>query len=319
MNQGDYIIVALCAIVGSFFATRASISIAHLVKIHAAPNTRTLHEGIIPRLGGAGIGFAVLLSLVVAWILCADVKILYCLVCLLLLSAAGLYDDWISAKRGDNHRLATILKLLAQIAAAIVAVLFVFQFDSIMLSRPLQFETGIFGVVLACFWLVAMTNFFNFMDGSHGLAGGTAVVISVFAGFWSFQSGQTWAVVLSLVTGLSALGFLPFNFPRPKTFMGDCGSLVLGFSLGLVTLPAAQGLMARQLNPWLAILIWSPFILDAGVTLLRRLFKRENIFHAHNTHYYQHMIKTGHSHVEVALLYWNLAIFFNLVALWLYR
>ncbi|MDL5050748.1 hypothetical protein QQ054_32635 [Oscillatoria amoena NRMC-F 0135] len=319
MSQGDYIIVALCAIVGSFFATRASISIAHLARIHATPNDRTLHSGAIPRLGGAGIGFAFALALLVAWFLSRDAPILWTLLCLIPLILAGLYDDYVSSKGGDNHKWAALAKLAAQFAAALIAGFLIFQPESILLAKGWQIKIGFWGIPLVCLWLVAATNFFNFMDGANGLAGGTAVVVSLFAGVWNFQAGQTWAVVLCLVTGLAALGFLPFNFPRPKTFMGDCGSLALGFSLALVCLPAAQGMMQRQLNPWLLLLLWSPFLLDAGITLCRRLLRRENIFKAHNSHFYQTLIKAGHSHVEVSLLYWNLAVFFNLLALWLYR
>ncbi|MDZ4743837.1 MAG: hypothetical protein SGI98_10530 [Verrucomicrobiota bacterium] len=319
MNQGDYIIIALCSIVCSFFATRASISIAHLVKIHASPNERTMHQGRIPRLGGVGIGFAVLLALMVSWFLNQDMKIIYCISSIMVLAAAGLLDDWISSKGGDNHKLPALLKLMAQMAVSIYVAIYVFHFDSVILPGFLQFKVGFLGIPLTFFWLVGMTNFFNFMDGSNGLAGGTAVIISIFSGFWCFQSGQVWAIVLCLIIGLSALGFLPFNFPRAKTFMGDCGSLVLGFSLALVSLPAAQGMMVGQLNPVLLMLIWSPFIIDSGFTLVKRVLKRENIFHAHNAHLYQRMIKSGYSHVEVALLYWNLAVFFNLLALWLYR
>lgn len=319
MSQSDFLMVGICALVGSFCATRGSMGIAHFLKVHALPHERSLHEGTIPRLGGLGIFLACVLGLSVASLLYSDTRILWSLVCLSILGGAGIYDDWMSSKGMDNHRLTALIKLAAQMLAALIAVIFIFQVDSLILSKTVQFKLGWVGFLLTWFWLIGMTNFFNFMDGSNGMAGGTAVVIGVFAGYWNLMHGQVWAVILSFVVLLAALGFLPFNFPKAKTFMGDCGSLILGFCLALVALPAAQGMMIGQLNPWLLILILSPFIIDAGLTLLRRMIKRENIFHAHSSHIFQKIIKGGHSHVEVALLYWNLAIFFNFLALWFFR
>jgi len=148
---------------------------------------------------------------------------------------------------------------------------------------------------LAVAW---MTNLYNFMDGSDGLAGGMAVI-----GFGAYalaaaSGGHAPLLALSAALAAAALGFLLFNFPPARVFLGDVGSVPLGFLAG------ALGIVGWRddLWPlWFPALVFAPFIADASATLLRRLARREKVWQAHREHYYQRLVRTGAGHRGAAL------------------
>jgi UDP-N-acetylmuramyl pentapeptide phosphotransferase/UDP-N-acetylglucosamine-1-phosphate transferase len=146
--------------------------------------------------------------------------------------------------------------------------------------------------------LVWMTNLYNFMDGSDGLAGGMAVF-----GFGAFAmaahlSGLGSIAVASLGIAAASAAFLVFNFPPARVFMGDAGSIPLGFLVGALGLLGwAQGAWPF----WFPGVVFSPFLADATVTLLRRLFRGERIWQAHRSHYYQRLVRLGWGHRRTAL------------------
>ena len=154
------------------------------------------------------------------------------------------------------------------------------------------------GHVLAAFYLVWLLNLYNFMDGSDGLAGGMAVF-----GFGAFawaaaMGGEAGLAVLCAGVAAAAAGFLCFNFHPARIFMGDVGSVPLGFlggALGLV------GWRAGAWPLWFPLLVFAPFIFDATVTLLRRALRGEKVWQAHRSHYYQRMVQMGLGHRGTAL------------------
>lgn len=168
-------------------------------------------------------------------------------------------------------------------------------------------------VVLSLVW---MTNLYNFMDGSDGLAGGMTVF-----GFGSYSAAAWFGGDISLsVTGAAiaaaALGFLRFNFPPARIFMGDAGSVPLGFAAGAL---GYQG-WAQTLWPWwFPLLVFSPFIVDATVTLLRRGLRGERVWRAHREHYYQRLVRLGWGHRKTALAEYGLMLWVALSALALVR
>jgi UDP-N-acetylmuramyl pentapeptide phosphotransferase/UDP-N-acetylglucosamine-1-phosphate transferase len=146
-----------------------------------------------------------------------------------------------------------------------------------------------FGLTFA----VWMLNLYNFMDGMDGFAGGMAVIgFGTLAIIGAIQ-GDVAFTGLNASVAAAALGFLIFNFPPARIFMGDAGSSTLGF---LAAAALLWGNHAQLLPLWLGILIFSPFIVDATVTLLRRALRREKIWEAHRTHYYQRAVQLGWGH-----------------------
>lgn len=146
--------------------------------------------------------------------------------------------------------------------------------------------------------LVWLTNLFNFMDGIDGLAGIEAVLVSVFGAVLMIQDGLPGYSQLSWSLAAASLGFLVWNWPPAKIFLGDVGSGFLGFTLGTLVLFSASS-KPELLWPWLILL--AAFLVDATVTLLRRMISRARWYDAHRSHAYQHAALDWDSHAKVTL------------------
>jgi UDP-N-acetylmuramyl pentapeptide phosphotransferase/UDP-N-acetylglucosamine-1-phosphate transferase len=153
-------------------------------------------------------------------------------------------------------------------------------------------------VIAAVLWIGWCTNLYNFMDGTDGLAGGMAVLGFSAYGFTAASTGDQHFATACYAVAAASAGFLLFNFHPAKVFMGDAGSIPLGFLMG------ALGLLGRQANLWpfwFPTLVFSPFIADATVTLFKRALRGERFWQAHREHYYQRLVRMGWSHRRVAL------------------
>jgi UDP-N-acetylmuramyl pentapeptide phosphotransferase/UDP-N-acetylglucosamine-1-phosphate transferase len=136
---------------------------------------------------------------------------------------------------------------------------------------------------------MALTNVWNFMDGIDGIAATQALLCALAIGFLHPGIWSWWAFALAAAT----LGFLPFNFPKARIFLGDVGSIPLGF------LAAALGIAGWRNDVWplwFPVLGFGPFIGDATITLLKRALRGERVWLAHRTHYYQRMVQMGFGH-----------------------
>ncbi len=253
------------------------------------PNQRSLHQTPIPRVGG----LAVLAGIVAGWL---GLDYLHLRVLLLTLSMLALISFF-----DDLKNLPVWQRFLVHFLAAGIGV--------IGLSDGQAWLLGV-GAVLAIVW---MTNLFNFMDGSDGLAGGMALFGFLFLAVRAAWVGDAAFASLNAVVAASALGFLWFNFHPARVFMGDTGSIPLGFLAGLA---GFAGWVSQAWPFWFPVLVFSPFIVDATVTLLRRLARGEKVWQAHREHYYQRLILLGHGHRNTALLEYALMIAAGLSALW---
>lgn len=236
------------------------------------PNARSLHAMPTPRIGGLGI-MAGVLAAAAGW---ADVDLLPVMLGSFALAAVSLLDDL----RG----LPVKARFLAHFFAAAGCLL--------------ALGLGGWALLAGTLAVVWMTNLFNFMDGSDGLAGGMAVVGFGALALAAWTGNAPRLALFSAAIAAAALGFLRFNFPPARVFMGDAGSIPLGF------LAATLGIMGANLNVWpwpFPLMVFSPFILDASVTLVRRTLRGENIWQAHRSHYYQRAVLLGASHRQLAL------------------
>ena len=250
------------------------------------PNARSLHVHHTPRIGGLAIN----LGIVTAWIV-GHVNFVW-LFLVLALVMVSLVDD----VRGLSVR----WRLLAQL---IVSSCFIW----VLLPNMAWWMLA---VVL--FLLVWMTNLYNFMDGSDGLAGGMAVF-----GFTAYAMAAYWAKDLQLVLMCAAvvgagLAFLCFNVHPAKIFMGDAGSIPLGFLAGAIGVYGWQ----QTLWPlWFPLIVFSPFVVDATVTLIKRALRHEKVWHAHREHYYQKLVQLGWGHKKTAIAEYVLMLLVTLTAL----
>jgi UDP-N-acetylmuramyl pentapeptide phosphotransferase/UDP-N-acetylglucosamine-1-phosphate transferase len=150
--------------------------------------------------------------------------------------------------------------------------------------------------VLALVW---MMNLYNFMDGMDGFAAGMTIVgFAVLGGFFFRGSQPVFGWVSLFIVGASA-GFLVHNFPPARIFLGDVGSVPLGFLAGSLSL---LGHREGLFDLWVPILVFSPFVVDATVTLGRRLFRGERVWRAHREHYYQRLVLAGWGHRKTVLV-----------------
>lgn len=292
----------VCAMLVAFLTSAAlGTALARAVAFlpHAQPNARSLHARPVPRVaalmlwggwlagagwiwasgGGAGAGsvagamFSVLLF--GGWAA---------------VTAVSLWDDC----RGVSAR----LRLLVQTAAALMAVLGLYALTSVKIT----FFQGVIGSLCAAFWVLSivwMCNLFNFMDGSDGLAATMALVgMAAYTGAgYAYELSWWWLPLL----GMAALvPLLAVNLPPARMFIGDVGAVPLGF---LSAVFGGWGVAEGAWGAWFPLLVFLSFILDATVTLLRRLWRREKVWEGHKTHYYQRLLQMGAGHRGTLAIY----------------
>lgn len=157
----------------------------------------------------------------------------------------------------------------------------------------------VLALIISILCLVWMSNLFNFMDGMDGLAGGMSIIGFGFLSFITWTSGHAFIATLAFFIAVASSGFLVFNFPPAKIFMGDVGSVPLGFSAGgLSALCIHRGIF----DIWVPFLIFSPFIVDATVTLFFRMLRGEKIWKAHRKHFYQRLVLAGWRQPKVLMV-----------------
>lgn len=159
------------------------------------------------------------------------------------------------------------------------------------------------GLILMFLWMAGHTNAFNFMDGINGIAAGQAFVTGTGMAILAGMASGKWLsapVLACLIVAGAALGFLPHNFPKARMFMGDVSSASLGYLLAALALWLALSFGWWLLLPLVAL--HANFILDTGVTLLRRAARGEKWYEPHREHFYQRLVRSGKSHTQVTLL-----------------
>lgn len=253
------------------------------------PNQRSLHSMPVPRTGGV----ALIMGVLAGWIMLQS-GLWLLLVVVMALFVISLWDD----VRG----LPVIWRFSAHLlAAGLFCALYVFP------------GLGFVGTAIAVLGIVWMTNLYNFMDGSDGLAGGMALFGFAFYGLAAWLHGDAVFAGLCWSVAAAALAFLFFNFHPARIFMGDAGSISLGF---LVATFGLLGWRAEYWPLWFPALVFSPFILDASVTLAKRLLRGEPVWQAHREHYYQRLVQMGWGHRRTAMAEYALMVVVGAGATW---
>lgn len=265
------------------------------------PNERSSHSVPTPRLGGIGLSCGL-----VSTVLLSPGGRAEAFVPLVLACGLGLWDD--------RRALAPLAKLLGLAAVAAIPVAYDFAHLRGVSGVPFAGSVGFswLAVPLALFWLSCYPNAFNFMDGLNGIAALTAAVSGAAFAAAGVEHGDPLLVGWGASASGAALGFLPWNFPRAWTFMGDGGSLPLGLLLAMCTVEAER---SRALAFPASVLLLGPFLFDVTFTLVRRKIEGKVIGAAHREHLYQRLSRVWGSHAKVSLLYAGFSVVTGVLAL----
>jgi UDP-N-acetylmuramyl pentapeptide phosphotransferase/UDP-N-acetylglucosamine-1-phosphate transferase len=287
------ILLAAAAILISMLLTQRFCDPASRFHVLDQPNDRSLHTHPTPRSGGLAILSAVYLCGIASiyWLdRSPDFSYGWIGGASLLVAGVSYIDDRLTLPTGLRFIVHTLAAVLIALGGFVINHL---EFPGLELSLPYWI-----GVIFTLLFVVWMLNLYNFMDGMDGFAGGMAVF-----GFGTFAvmgwtAGHDAFLAVSLIIAAASAGFLFFNFPPARIFMGDVGSSTLGLLAATLSLWGARdGIFPF----WIAFLVFSPFIVDATVTLFRRLLRGDKIWQAHKTHFYQRLVQAGWGHRKTVL------------------
>lgn len=252
------------------------------------PNDRSLHASPVPRVGGIA-----LVASILSVLLLRDPE-LYAVPAAIVatLAVVSFFDD--------RHSLPIGARLLAHVIAALVWLLYGAGYPA---------DWTLVLLVLVTAWTI---NLYNFMDGADGLAGGMAVCgFGIFA-VAAWQAGDLTLALMAFSASAASAAFLIFNFPPARSFMGDTGSVPLGFLAAAI---GSKGWLDGDWPIWFPFMVFSPFIVDATITLIRRVFAGARFWKAHREHYYQRLVRMGWTHRRLALAEYMLMLCVGVSAL----
>lgn len=274
-----YILLGILLFFVSFFLTFIYRKWAVKQSILDIPNERSSHFLPIPRGGGIAIILTWFTAVIIGYLNDQiDTKLFYALIAGLIIAVLGIIDDF----KGISVNIRFFVQFLCSGFALYLLGGFIPIFGKYIITLWSIF--ALFGIV----WFI---NLFNFMDGSDGYA--SMEVVSVALSCWFF-TGSNFMLFLCFCVA----GFLVWNWPHAKIFMGDSGSTTLGYILVIVGIYFQN---TNQLNFGYWIILTSLFWFDASFTLIRRIIGKENLSKAHKNHMYQRAIQGGFSHLKTML------------------
>jgi UDP-GlcNAc:undecaprenyl-phosphate GlcNAc-1-phosphate transferase len=301
--------LALVAGLAMFSGIIVRVMIA--VGVPDRPDARKAHTQVTPKSGGVGIVAAFLLGVLLLYQYgqvsrLSEGRFLGIIGAAVMMALVSFVDDLFDVS--------FVIKLGAQFISASVAVAAGLWVHLFALPYFGPVDVGLLGIPLTFAFILFVTNAMNFIDGLNGLAAGVTFCACLFlAGIAAVYDGFFVYTAALLLAG-GVLGFLPFNFPRAKIFMGDVGSQFCGFMLALFGIAAAR-YGAAPLSFLLVPLLLSGVLFDVAVTLVRRLLAGENIARAHRGHLYQVAARAGVDAWLVAVIHWGFVAVGGLTAI----
>lgn len=276
---------------------------AHKKQILDHPNERSSH--VMPTARGGGLAIVLLVTITsIGSVNEANVnQAVVFITCGIIIAFLG----W----RDDVSSLSPKIRFIVQGLVAAVSIYVLGYFKSVTIPLFGEWQLGVLGIIITFFWILGLINAYNFMDGIDGMAGGVALAGACAWMFLASNMNNNFVFWISFAIAASSLGFLFHNWQPAKIFMGDVASTFLGYTFAVLPLLSAdEGGDALMLG---TLIMWT-FIMDAGVTFIRRAIKREKIFSAHRTHLYQRLVASGYKHASISLLYIFLTFLAGLLA-----
>ena len=276
----------------SFALNRLLFGLGTRLVVNNDPLQRSPRDNPVPTHGGLAILTTVVIGLFVVVIFSKDFAIfMYTMIAGAALTGAVSFWD-------DLRPLPLLPRFAVHILAAALLLLAGLNLDSLSIPGFPEVSLGLLGPPVTLLFTVWFINLYNFMDGLDGLAGGLGVIGFTFLAAVGWIGGHQSIVWCSVIIAGANLGFLVHNFPPARIFMGDAGSIPMGLLAAAISL---WGVRAGAFELWVPLLIFSPFIVDATITLLRRVLYRERFWEPHCSHYYQRLVLLGWSHRKTVL------------------
>jgi len=273
------------------------------------PNKRKVHRKEIPSLGGLAI-FASFLLAVVLFIKITNFiispKIIGLFIGCVVLIGMGIYDDL--------KDMPAVIKLGGQVLVASIVYFCGFRIEEFFGFEANTVFLEISSFLVTIFWIVGIINAINLLDGLDGLACGICCIVALFLFMISIANQNYWLLIFTSILAGSCLGFLPYNFHPASIFMGDTGSMFLGFILSLLAIESYQKstTFIAVLVPMIAMAV--P-IIDTSLSILRRLLSKKPLFTADKNHIHHRLLVNDKSHVRVVLTLYTVTFFFGLISL----
>ena len=290
------------------------INVARLKHLIDEPNDRSSHRYRTPTLGGVAIFIAVSLSFLV-WVIRDDIRNLHVVIAsLIILFFIGIKDDILV--------ISPVKKLIAQIVATLIVIIGadirISSFFGIMGIYELPY---IMSVLLTVFVFIVLINSFNLIDGIDGLAGGIGIIVSSVFGIWFFAVREYSYAILTVSLIASLIGFLNYNFSlRHKIFMGDTGSLIVGFLLAVFMIKfIAMNEQSIATNyyiknaPAVAIAVYIIPLFDTLRVFILRILRGKSPFHADKNHIHHILIANKMTHFQASTILYCINIAFIVI------
>ncbi len=275
------------------------------IKIGAVdkPNDRKVHQGVMPRLGG----LAIFLAVAVGVIYFQPISPFFLPIMLgaFIIIVTGILDDL--------FELSPKLKLIGQIVAASVVILGGIKVEFINLPFDGRLELGLFTIPLTLLWIIGVTNAINLIDGLDGLSAGVSSIVLATIATMAYVNGNFFVLGLSMIMLGASLGFLIFNFHPAKIFMGDTGSLFLGFMLSVLSLLGFKNITLFSLL--VPAMILAVPISDTLFAIIRRAVNRKPLSAPDKSHLHHCLLRLGYSHRQTVLMIYAMSAFFSLCAI----
>lgn len=313
--MNTYFVVFLGAALLAVVLTPLVVHFARRMNILDDPGLRKVHAAAIPRLGGIAIVVPTMSMILPAFVLPNDIgdlfrlsstPLLAFLGTALLVFAVGLIDDiW-----GLSAR----MKFLGQFLAAGIMCACGVVIDTIVLSRELQISTGWFAIPFTMLWIVGITNAVNLIDGLDGLASGISLITCTVITAVAIYSNRPVMALIMLAMSGSLVGFLVFNFNPARIFLGDCGSLFLGYTLATSSV-LTNHKTSTALALALPILALGVPIFDTLLSMTRRVLQGRSPFSADREHIHHRLLALGLPHRKAVLMLYGVTIIASLIGL----
>lgn len=306
-----YFLLFMVAFFVAFLVTPSIRMIALRFYVVDKKNARKIHNKVVTKMGGAAIYAGFLLALTVAFLFefealksslfpCAAILISCSIIFLL-----GVYDD----VRGAN----AFVKFSVQIVASLILIRAGFLIKAVDTTFGI-IDMGYFSVPFTLLWIIGITNAINLIDGLDGLAAGIVFIVSLGLSFLLLYKGSSLlGAVMSIALAGACFGFLRYNYHPAKIFMGDTGSLFLGFMLATLAIEGSCKSMTT-ISLLVPIIALGVPIIDTTLAFVRRVGKHKHPFIADDSHLHHWLVARGLSQVQAVWILYSATIFLSLVA-----